>query len=327
MKLCMITVLITSLVSVSAFANMDIHHAEMNYSAAKAHYDNEAYRNGWGGATRATPAMNEAGAIRAQAYADNKAGEAANAAAKARSITNYGVKQSGVAQYSEPAKTPSYFGTSQRPGTVTNMAGYGVKQSGTPQYSEPVGKVAYSGTSTRPATVTNMTGYGVKHSGTPQYSEPTNTPTYSGVSQRPATVTNNAAYGIKQSGTPQYSEPMGDANYSGVSHRSATNSTINQAASSLPTNTPVDTENGLTTAGEIAAVNPNAQIAVEFNSPFEKAPKHSEHSGRDQNDNGNHGTGNGSNNAANSNSAHGLGGGNHIGGGSAQSGSRNVGQW
>lgn len=49
---------------------------------------------------------------------------------------------------------------------------------------------------------------------------------------------------------------------------------------------------------------------------------HNEHSGNSSHD---HVTGNGGNNAANSNSAHGLGGSNHIGGGSAQSGSR--GQW
>ena len=89
------------------------------------------------------------------------------------------------------------------------------------------------------------------------------------------------------------------------------------------------TVNGVTnttTAGEIAKVDPNVQIAV----PHVDALIVSQRQGSDHSRNNSrheHGTGNGSNNAANSNSAHGLGGGNHIGGGSAQSGSRNVGHW
>lgn len=59
--------------------------------------------------------------------------------------------------------------------------------------------------------------------------------------------------------------------------------------------------------------------------PFVSNMHNSDHSHRSASDSV--GSRNGGNNAANSNSAHGLGGGNHIGGGSAQSGSRNVGHW
>ncbi|EBY6102346.1 hypothetical protein FMZ73_07430 [Salmonella enterica subsp. enterica] len=109
------------------------------------------------------------------------------------------------------------------------------------------------------------------------------------------------------------------------------NSTINQAAASLNPSTPVSaTINGQTvqtTAGAIAAVNPQAQIQTPINSVFAAAPRKGGNNHNDHNSHSEHGTGNGGNNAANSNSAHGLGGGNHIGGGSAQSGSRNVGHW
>jgi hypothetical protein len=93
-----------------------------------------------------------------------------------------------------------------------------------------------------------------------------------------------------------------------------------------PVNVTVNGVTTTTTAGEIAKVDPNVQIAV----PHVDALIVSQRQGSDHSRNNSrheHGTGNGSNNAANSNSAHGLGGGNHIGGGSAQSGSRNVGHW
>lgn len=99
---------------------------------------------------------------------------------------------------------------------------------------------------------------------------------------------------------------------------------INVAAASIQANTPVTaTINGVTvqtTAGEIAKINPQIQIAVPhvpaiMASIQRKADDHS-HDGAHSD----HGTGNGSNNAANSASAHGLGGGSHIGGGSQQNG-------
>lgn len=110
------------------------------------------------------------------------------------------------------------------------------------------------------------------------------------------------------------------------------NSSIKQRAGDIDKNTPVDVtdESGKktrTTAGAIAAIDPEAQIDTPINSVF-AAPARKGGSNRgDRNSRSEHGTGNGGNNAANSNSAHGLGGGNHIGGGSAQSGSRNVGHW
>ena len=102
------------------------------------------------------------------------------------------------------------------------------------------------------------------------------------------------------------------------------NSTINQAAQNVNPHTPVSvTVNGVTTettAGEIAKTDPQAQISMPLDSVF-NGPVRSSNNNRDHStSHGEHGTGNGGNNAANSNSAHGLGGGSHIGGGSAQGG-------
>jgi len=72
---------ILSLVSLSSNAAYSIKNAEMNYTAAQANYNNMAYHLGWGGAIAATPAMNEAGAIRAQAYADANLSSHINVAA------------------------------------------------------------------------------------------------------------------------------------------------------------------------------------------------------------------------------------------------------
>lgn len=109
------------------------------------------------------------------------------------------------------------------------------------------------------------------------------------------------------------------------------NSIINMSVSRIPTNTPVTvTINGnsiTTTAGVLAKIDPQAQVAMPVISVFSPTPRKG---GQDQRSSSNtHGeTGNGSQNAANSRSgvAHGFGG-NHVGGGSAQSGSRSVGKW
>lgn len=111
-----------------------------------------------------------------------------------------------------------------------------------------------------------------------------------------------------------------------------TGNTINQAASAMNPSTPVSVTDKSgkvtkTTAGAIAKATPDAQIAVNYNSQFNyNQPKGGNNHDRSES-RSEHGTGNGSNNAANSRSGNGIGGGNHIGGGSAQSGSRNVGHW
>lgn len=148
-----------------------------------------------------------------------------------------------------------------------------------------------------------------------------------------------AAYGVKGNPnlTSQYSPDPQKVSYNGVSQRpSYTAATpakpdqtesMNMAAGDVNPSTPVQGPKGeITTAGEVAKVDPTAQISV----PHAPALIVSQRQGSDHskgNTRSEHGTGNGGNNAANSNSAHGLGGGNHIGGGSAQSGSRNVGHW
>lgn len=107
----------------------------------------------------------------------------------------------------------------------------------------------------------------------------------------------------------------------------ATN-TINVSVNTLPPQTRIQvTIKGvttMTTAARIAAVNPQLQVVVpHIPSAITAHTSHQRTEYRDSDS----GTGNGANNAANSRSANGLGGGNHIGGGGAQSGSRNIGHW
>lgn len=103
----------------------------------------------------------------------------------------------------------------------------------------------------------------------------------------------------------------------------STNATINQAAGSLPANTPVSaTINGqtlTTTAGAIAKVNPEAQIQTPINSVFAAPARKGGNNHGDRNSRSEHGTGNGGNNAQNSRSAGGLAD-SHVGGGRAGGG-------
>lgn len=128
---------------------------------------------------------------------------------------------------------------------------------------------------------------------------------------------------LTQSKMASASNPVGAAPVGEALDGKTTNSSINQAAGSLPANMDVKTKDGVVKAGSLPA---DAQVAVGIDSVFSGPAKKGGHD-HGTSSHSEHGTGNGGNNAANSNSAHGLGGGNHIGGGSAQSGSRNVGHW
>lgn len=163
---------------------------------------------------------------------------------------------------------------------------------------------------------------------TPSYSVPT--PTAQLTPQIAPTKQLTPSYSVptvKQQLTPQ-DLPTKQPQITGASYRAYINQleqaqTINVAVSSLKPSTLVNvTVNGITkttTAGVIAAVNPSVQVAVPHVPAFQvntgkgsKNDKASSHSIG--------GSGNGANNAANTNSAHGLGGGPHIGGGSAMGG-------
>ncbi|MCS2171663.1 hypothetical protein MUU46_15245 [Scandinavium sp. TWS1a] len=86
---------------------------------------------------------------------------------------------------------------------------------------------------------------------------------------------------------------------------------INVAVNTLSPSTRVLTPHGVVTAGSLPA---NTQVTVAFKSAFSTTPKNGHaHSAHDSG--GEHGTGNGANNAAGTHSAHGLGGNSHIGGG------------
>ncbi|WP_345826778.1 hypothetical protein AAGR08_09985 [Pantoea sp. BRR-3P] len=105
---------------------------------------------------------------------------------------------------------------------------------------------------------------------------------------------------------------------------------INVSAGSLPANTPVNVQSndGKITTVAASTLSPAVQVSVPhvdaiINSPSLKGGQQSHDHGHTHNG----GQGNGESNAANTNSAHGMGGANHIGGGAAQSGSQNVGHW
>lgn len=91
----------------------------------------------------------------------------------------------------------------------------------------------------------------------------------------------------------------------------ATKPTINVAASTLSPATKVTTDKGIVTAGSLPK---NTQVSVAFNSVFNAGVKGGNGHATSRS-HGEHGTGNGANNAANSHSAHGLGGSESIGGG------------
>jgi len=172
--------------------------------------------------------------------------------------------------------------TLQAPGTLKPTA----------TYSEPAKEIRYSGTSIRPGTYQ-------------PFVAPTAVNKVTVQSPDIATVNRYSAMHVI---TP--------AKYHQVD-------TINVSANSLNPNTQVRaTLNGKTvtiTAGTIAKINPEAQISIPHQ-PALIASRPGGNNDRSQTRSGHEGTGNGSNNAANSHSAHGLGGGSHIGGGSAQNG-------
>lgn len=95
------------------------------------------------------------------------------------------------------------------------------------------------------------------------------------------------------------------------------NSSINMAVSSIPASTPVTaTINGKvtqTTAGVLAQIAPQTQVAMPMVSAFSPTPRKGDHN-RGTHSRGERGTGNGANNAQNSRSAGGLAD-SHVGGG------------
>ena len=114
-----------------------------------------------------------------------------------------------------------------------------------------------------------------------------------------------------------------DARFTGMNSQPM--ATINVAAATLNPQTPVSvTVNNVeqtTTAGVLAQFDPQVQVSVpQVSSYFHKKQARGGQNQGERSAENHGGTGNGGNNAANSASAHGLGGGAHIGGGSAQNG-------
>lgn len=120
-------------------------------------------------------------------------------------------------------------------------------------------------------------------------------------------------YGIKtnSAGHPVTMVSGTKQNPGGIVVGQTGNSTINVAASTLTPSTRVKTDKGIVTAGSLPE---GTQVMVAFNSAF-TAPAKNGNAHSSNPEHSEHGTGNGANNAANTHSAHGLGGSESIGGG------------
>lgn len=134
--------------------------------------------------------------------------------------------------------------------------------------------------------------------------QPTNQPV-SGYGSAYLDAKNNQSGYIKNDPT---GKPVNIVSMTGIN---PSQPSINVAANSLSPSTHVLTPHGMVTAGSLPA---NTQVTVAFKSAFTAAPKNG-HADSAHESGGEHGTGNGANNAAGTHSAHGLGGNSHIGGG------------
>jgi len=159
---------------------------------------------------------------------------------------------------------------------------------------------------------------------------PTQTPQITGTSYRSGIV---AMQSVAMSNIAQSNPSVPPPSVISIekSATPAASGSINSDAGALKPTTPVSvTVNGvtqITTAGEIAKIDPNVQVSVPHIDAIIGSPNCNAN-GHDKSSSVRGGTGNGGQNAANTRSgvSHGFGD-NHVGGGSAQSGSRNIGHW
>jgi len=159
---------------------------------------------------------------------------------------------------------------------------------------------------------------------------PTQTPQITGTSYRSGIV---AMQSVAMSNIAQSNPSVPPPSVISIekSATPAATGSINSDAGALKPTTPVSvTVNGvtqITTAGEIAKIDPSVQVSVPHIDAIIGSPNCNAN-GHDKSSSVRGGTGNGGQNAANTRSgvSHGFGD-NHVGGGSAQSGSRNIGHW
>ncbi|EAZ1107003.1 hypothetical protein BRR69_12365 [Salmonella enterica] len=308
---------------ISQADNLGAKALQAQHTAAQAAHFSDMARNSYNKASPANRSVAAQAAADAQSIAD-KAQDAANVASHAAAVASMQQAMNNAPVASQDPAKSAAMSLANTMGAKTVTAS---TLASTPVASQnPAVSAAMSTANIQGAISTSAPRSTPVASQDPAVSAAMSTANVAGAAMVAGQPQNTMIAGVKNNptGTP------GNFTAQAVSTAPA-NSTINQAAGSLNPNTPVSVSiNGQTvqtTAGAIAAVNPQAQIQTPINSVFAAAPRKGGNNHGDRNSRSEHGTGNGGNNAANSNSAHGLGGGNHIGGGSAQSGSRNVGKW
>lgn len=224
--------------------------------------------------------------------ADHQAAKAAAKAAMAQhkaELSQYGIKQSGTATYSEPAHAVSYSGTSSRPNTgATNTMLSGIKNdpTGTPthQQSPDMGK------SLTQANIARTEQQAVALADARQAEAD------SQVKEHAKDIAN---YGVKRTSTATYNEQPHAMTYSGITTRPNTGATINVAANTLKPDTRIqvtDRTTGRKSVVKASTLTPSTQISVPFHDVFQHSVK-----GGNSHENavshGDHGTGTGADNA------------------------------
>lgn len=297
-------------------AQANYQHADRMSSSTHASINSVAWQNGDGRATKqAEQTAKSFGAARAQAAADLKSAEMH--AARINAVTN--------SQKTPPAPKVSAPQKAAAPQPVAQVA---VVQATPPAPKAPAAVAVAA---------PQMIAQAMPQKAPPAPAAPTvAAPQITGTTYRAAVVADQAAaLAVKAPAlpaaptTPAPAAPAAAPTPAAPVQPTAivnkpTNSTINVAASSLKPSTPVQTPQGVVTAGSLP---PETQVSLPIDSVFSAPAKKGGHD-RNNRSTSRGGTGNGSQNAANSRSgvAHGFGD-NHVGGGHAQSGSKNVGHW
>ncbi|EMR5622789.1 hypothetical protein ABL632_004010 [Salmonella enterica subsp. enterica serovar Braenderup] len=306
---------------ISQADNLGAKALQAQHTAAQAAHFSDMARNSYNKASPANRSVAAQAAADAQSIAD-KAQDAANVASHAAAVASMQQAMNNAPVASQDPAKSAAMSLANTMGAKTVTAS---TLASTPVASQnPAVSAAMSTANIQGAISTSAPRSTPVASQDPAVSAAMSAANVAGAAATAGQPQNTMAVGVKN-------DPTGKPGTFTAQTTAPANSTINQAAGSLNPNTPVSVSiNGQTvqtTAGAIAAVNPQAQIQTPINSIFAAAPRKGGNNHGDRGSRSEHGTGNGGNNAANSNSAHGLGGGNHIGGGSAQSGSRNVGKW
>jgi len=292
--------------------------ANVTGSSLRDQISQQQARSGMSNQTPPTPASQ----LPAQPSVDPAAYRSVVTDAQARVISS----QTPPAPASQPAAQPSVDPATYR--SVVTDAQARVINSQTPPApaSQPAAQPSVDPSAYRNAIIAAQ----AKVIGSQTPAMPTQTPQITGTSYRSGIV---AMQSVAMSNIAQSNPSVPPPSVISIekSATPAATGSINSDAGALKPTTPVSvTVNGvtqITTAGEIAKIDPSVQVSVPHIDAIIGSPNCNAN-GHDKSSSVRGGTGNGGQNAANTRSgvSHGFGD-NHVGGGSAQSGSRNIGHW